>query len=285
MNEYVISFILMGVITSLPEIFIGIASVVTNAPLISVGNIMGANFANITLTLGLVAILANGVDISRQVSRRVFWLSLLLTLLPSFLIFGGGISRLEGLLLCFIFLAYIAIFSYDAEFLEKSVPHIPYGIHYFSDIYPSLINLFLGLITLVASSIFIVFFIGDLAGYLAVDIILFSTVFLGLITTLPELFFGIRGALLQHPSLALGNIVASTVFNATAIIGAVSIISPTIIHPAGNSPLILNAIFMIAGFFFLSIFSYTGSKITRTEGKLLVFLYLLFLVSVLVFLI
>jgi cation:H+ antiporter len=283
MNEYVVSFALMGVVTSIPEIFIAVASVMQKVPLISVGNIIGANFANITLALGLVVILSDGIDLARQVSKRVFWISLLLTLLPAFLIFGGGISRLEGLILCLLFIGYLMIFSYDSDFLEKSVPHIPYGVHYFRDAYPTFINLVSGLLILILSSVFIVIFASGIASAMSLNLVIFGAVFLGFFTTLPELFFGIRGALLRHPLLSVGNLLASAVFNATAIIGVLSVVSPTTMQPTTNSSLVANAGFMVVAFVLLSIFSYTGSKITRLEGILLMSLYGLFLISNLVF--
>lgn len=283
MNEYVISFVLMGVVTSIPEIFIAIASIMQKVPVISVGNIIGANFASMTLALGLVAIFSEGIDISRQVSKRVFWLSLLITLTPAFLVFGGGISRMDGLLLCLMFLAYLVVFSYDSSFLEKSVPHVPYGVHYFSDAYPTFINLISGLVILILSSVFIVIFCSSIAISMSLNLVIFGATFLGLITTLPELFFGIRGALLRHPLLSLGNLLASAVFNGTAIVGLLSVISPTVIKSSTNSVLVINAGFMISAFLLLSIFSYTNSKITRLEGSLLVSLYLLFLTTNLIF--
>ncbi|MDO8493536.1 MAG: hypothetical protein Q7S19_03280 [bacterium] len=279
LNECVLSFMLLGIITSLPEIFIATASVITNNPLLSIGNIIGANFTNITLAIGLVAYLSGGIDLSGQVSKRVFWISFMLVLMPSFLVLGGGLSRFDGLLLCLMFLAYIIVFSYDGQFLEKSAPHVPYGVHYFSEVYPSLINLTLGLLILVLSSIFIILFTAGLTSYWPIDLILFSTVVLGLATTLPELFFGMRGAIMQHSSLAMGNILASTVFNSTVIIGLLAIVSPTATNSLTAGPVILTSSFTFLAFILLSVFSYTGSRINRTEGVLLMSLYFLFITS------
>lgn len=283
MNEYIVSFVMLGIITSIPELSIAIAAIITSTPLLSVGNILGANFANITLALGLLAMLSSGIDMSRKVSKRVFWLSLLMALMPSFLVFGGGISRIDGLLLWALFVAYFILFARDANFLEESVPHIPYGVHYFSDVYPSVLKLLVGLLILILSSIFIVLFAGGLASYFSISLVVFGVIFLGLATTLPELFFGIRGAILQHPSLSLGNILASMVFNGTIIIGALSIASPTVLSASSNGLLYLNATFMIFAFILLSVFSFVSSRITRLEGVLLISLYLLFLVTVFIF--
>ena len=278
LNEYFISFLLMGIVTSIPEFFISLASIVTNTPLISVGNIIGANFVNITLVLGLVAIFSNGISLSGLVSKRVFWLSFLLSILPPLLVLGGGISRSDGFLLCFMFLIYLVLFCYDGRFLEKSVSYLPYGADYFREIYSDVTKLLIGLAFMIPSSLFIVFFTMDLVNYLSISLLFFAILFLGLITTLPELFFGVRGAILRHPALALGNILASLVFNGTVIMGFLSIISPIVIRPLAGNLLLLNSAFMILAFVFLSIFSYTRSRISRLEGVLLVLIYFLFII-------
>ncbi len=280
MNEYIISFVVMGAITSIPEIFIAIASIITNTPLISIGNILGANFANITLVLGIVALVSGGIEISGQISKRIFWLSLFLSLLPSVLIFNGGINRSGGIFLCLIFLIYLILFSSDGKFFERSLSHIPYRPEYFGEAYLSLTNLIFGIPILILSSIFITIFGLSLANSLSVDLLFTGVVFLGLLTSLPELFFGLRGAILRHPSLSLGNILAAIVFNGTFIIGMVAIVSQTTIRASGDL-FKLNVIFMLVAFLFLSIFSYISSRISRLEGILLILIYLLFITSAL----
>lgn len=277
-NDYIVSFILLGVITSLPEMFIGLISTIAKVPLISVGNIIGANFANVTLVLGAVAILSDGIDLHALLSKRVFWLSCLLALLPPLLIFSGGVSRQDGLMLCTIFLAYCVVFARDANFFHRSRQHVPFSAHYGKEVYSSLHDLAIGIPLIILSSIFIVMFSTSLATYFSVDLIFVGTVFFGLITTLPELLFGMRSGILRHPSLALGNVLASVAWNSAFVLGMLSVVSPSIVNLSGRS-LFLNAGFTFVAFVLLSIFSYTGSKINRAEGILLVSLYLLFFIS------
>ncbi|MBI3633111.1 MAG: sodium:calcium antiporter [Candidatus Vogelbacteria bacterium] len=277
-NEYIITFILVGAATSLPEIFVSVASFITNSPAVSVGNVIGANLANITLVLGIVAFLAGGIDIGNKIPKKIFWVSFVLALLPSVLVFGGGINRLDGVVLCLIFLAYVYVFVSEAELFEKPARHLPYGVHFFSDLFSNVKNLIIGLALLSFSALFIVFFGSSFADYLSLNTLFFSTIFLGLVTTLPELLFGIRSAILNHPALAMGNILGSVVFNSTVIPGVLSILS-TAQTTISNSTFLINSFFTFIAFFFLSIFSYSGSKISRNEGLLLILLYVLFFIS------
>ncbi len=280
-NEHILSFLLIGALTSIPEIFIATASILIGTPLISIGNIIGANFVTITLAIGLVAYISGGIDLSGQISKRVFGLSILLTLLPSFLVFGGGISRLDGVLLLFMFAMYLFLFSHDSGSLKRLAIHVPFRAQYFKEAYLSFIGLSWALPILFLSSIFIVLFSAGISRELSIPPIFFGIVILGVITTLPELFLGLRGAVLQNPSLALENILAGAVFNGTVVLGVLSIISPTEGKLAYAGPVLFNAIFMAVAFIFLAIFSYTNSRISRTEGVLLMSIYLLFFVSAL----
>ncbi len=282
LNEYLISFFLISIVTSIPGIFITFASIIAKVPAISVGNILGANLANITISIGLVSLFANGIEIPKNVSSRIFWASFLIALLPSILIQNGGITRFDVIILIFIFLAYSYVFSRDAGFLEKTVPHIPYRAHFFTDTISSLTHLFFGLIILTLSCFFIVIFGTGLATYLSIDLIFFGTIFLGLITTLPELFFGIKSAILRHPALAMGNILGSIVFNATISVALIAFLSPTIIGYNASPSFILSCIFLLIAFIFLGIFSYSNSRISRSEGVLLISIYILFAVTLFV---
>ncbi len=278
LNEHILSFLLIGALTSIPEIFIALASIMIGSPLLSIGNIIGANFVAITLAIGLIAYISGGIDLSGQISKRVFGLSLLLTLLPSFLVFGGGISRFEGVLLLFMFVMYLTLFSYDSGSLKRLAIHVPFRAQYFKEAYSSFISLSWGLPTLFLSSIFIVLFSANISHELLINPIFFGIVLLGIVTTLPELFLGLRGAVLQNPSLALENVLAASVFNGTVVLGILSIISPTEGKLISVDPILFNAVFMTIAFILLSIFSYTNAKISRAEGALLMSLYLLFFV-------
>jgi cation:H+ antiporter len=59
-------FIILSVSTSLPELFVAIQSALTNVSNFSVGNVFGANISNITLVIGLAAILSKKEVIFRK---------------------------------------------------------------------------------------------------------------------------------------------------------------------------------------------------------------------------
>src|SRR6056297_2028933 len=77
-SEFAISFILAGLATSLPELFIGIIAAIKHTSILSLSNIFGSNIANITLVLGLTVIIAKSVSTkSRMVNRNLFYVFIL----------------------------------------------------------------------------------------------------------------------------------------------------------------------------------------------------------------
>jgi len=70
-SEFVIAFILAGIATSLPELFVGISSALNKTPILSLSNVIGSNIANITLILGITIILLKGLNIKIKTIRAI----------------------------------------------------------------------------------------------------------------------------------------------------------------------------------------------------------------------
>src|SRR6056297_2937408 len=73
-SEFVIAFVLAGLATSLPELFIGILSAVDKVSVLSLSNIFGSNISNLTLILGLGVIVAKKIySSSRMLNRNLIY--------------------------------------------------------------------------------------------------------------------------------------------------------------------------------------------------------------------
>src|SRR3989344_2684285 len=95
--EFVIAFVLVAVATSMPELFVGISSAAQGVSTLSLGNIFGANLANMTFVIGIAAIIAKKIPRNGDLSKQNFWLTAALVFFPLFLAFDGVISRADGL--------------------------------------------------------------------------------------------------------------------------------------------------------------------------------------------
>lgn len=276
-SEFVIAFILMSFATSIPELFIGISSAIEKVPVFSFGDVLGANFINITLVIGLVAILNNGIKTESKISQKNLWFIFFIALLPILFALDGVVSRIDGLILIASFLFYLFRLLGEKEYFSKVLNGVKIDFEIFSKVFKEMFSFVLGILILIASSALLVFSGKNIASLIDMDVLTFSILFVALGTTLPELTFGIRASLLKHNEMTLGNSIGSVAFNSSFVIGIVSIIKPIEIHKASMFFLIIS--FLLASFLLFNLFIYTRSHISRREGFILVFIYLFFIVS------
>lgn len=276
-SEFTIAFILMSFATSIPELFIGISSSLGGVPDFSFGNILGANFINITLVIGLIAFFNNGLAIESKISQKKFWFIFLIAFLPILLALDGVVSRIDGLLLILFFFIYIFNLFGERVYFTKVVNGIKIDSEMVYKTFKNISSLSLGILILLASTIILVWSGKILAGNLQIGILAFGIIFVAIGTTLPELVFGVRASMLKHESMATGNSIGSVAFNSGFIVGLVSIIKPINI-PNGPNFLVVSA-FLIIALLLLNVFIYTKSNISRRESLVLILLYIIFLIS------
>jgi len=80
-SVFAISAILIALGTCLPEIVVAVTSALGGRAALSLGNVLGANIANISLVVGLSAFLLGGVNIrapSLKKDLRLVWLAVAL---------------------------------------------------------------------------------------------------------------------------------------------------------------------------------------------------------------
>ena len=107
-KSFVISSVLMGFSTSLPETFIGVTSALHNEPELILGVVIGSNIIALTIVVGVGAILTNGLTLRKKAVQKSTVSAILYSLLPFFLIRDGSISRTDGIILLVAFIFYFS---------------------------------------------------------------------------------------------------------------------------------------------------------------------------------
>ena len=62
-SEYVVGFIILAFATSVPELFVGIASALEKNTALALGTVIGSNIANLTIIIGIPILLVKGMKI------------------------------------------------------------------------------------------------------------------------------------------------------------------------------------------------------------------------------
>lgn len=291
-SEFTLAFILMSFATTLPEFAIGLNSAFSGEPLISLGNIFGANILNLSLVLGLVALISKSmiIDRSSPSHHHKTWLTFFVGISPVILLLDKELSRLDGLILIIVFFLYLSrlfhlkeIFEHRKSFWISFIDRFEHrvdglGLKYF-------FKNFLIFIVSVSIVLFSAFFVVNAAEAISFKIgiseLLVGVFVVAFGTTLPELSFGIRAALKKHEGLSLGNLFGATAFNSTWILGLVALIHP--IKVADSASFWLSVGAMVLVLFLANLFLRTRDAITHREGIILIGVYILFVISQIIF--
>src|SRR3989344_4188863 len=109
LRGFIVASVIMAFSTSIPELFVGINSALLKTPIISLGNVIGSNIVDITLVIGIAALLARG-KLKYKDSKTNIDLLFILAALPLILMgFGNELSRLDG----FVLIAVFGLYTYS----------------------------------------------------------------------------------------------------------------------------------------------------------------------------
>lgn len=274
-SEFIISFLLVAVATSLPEIFVAITSSVHQSPTLSLGNVFGANIINLTLILGLIAILGRGLKVedSSFGPKNIVYIGLI-AIYPAILALDGVVSRFDGIALLLLFSIY-SIFSVIRGKKFDKISEIYNGSSK-KGLVKYIIYFSFGIILLIISAEVIVRLAQILAINLHLPLILIGLILVSLGTTLPELTFGLRAVIKKHKEMSLGTCLGTIVTNSTLALGLAAIIYP--IRIINFSVFLLIALFLLLAIVLFFTLFCSRSKLSWQEGMVLIIFYFVFLI-------
>ncbi len=284
LTEFTIGFILVAIGTSLPEMFVGVMSALEGVPSFSVGNVIGSNILDLTLVIGVAALLAKNINIESKIVRRDVIYMLVMTLLPVILLIDhyfwhmlglfpnmiSGLSRLDGFILLSAFVYYLYVLIKQEPKFSKVGEHTSR-----KDAIKNMIIFLASLVLLLVSAHFVV----EYAKLLSIDLdlspVLIGIFIISLGTSLPELVFETKAVLTGHQSMAIGDLIGSVISNSTVVLGITAIIMPISVNPAIYFS---STLFMLFSAFIFFTLAESDNKISWTEGVSLLMLYILFII-------
>ncbi len=270
----VIGLTVVSFATSAPELIVSVYSALTGHPDMAIGNVIGSNIANISLVLGLTALV---YPLSFKKRLYQFDIPVMLTACVLFAIFlftNALLEAWEG----FVFIVMLGLLtlyliqkSRKQELLSKEV-HV------------NSVSLFKLSFYLVSGGTFLYFgshFLVNGASGLAREIglseriISVSIVAFG--TSVPELAASIIAALKKQKDLSIGNLIGSNIFNVLAVLGITSIVKPIAVL---DESLITNDIWWMLGISVLLyplMFLFKKDHFGRVEGLVLLMVYTIYI--------
>lgn len=266
LSKYTVGFIIVAIISILPETFISINAAIEGIPSFGLGMLFGSNIADLTLIFAIIIFLAGrGLKIESKILKNHTVYPFIL-LLPLVLGFNGHFSRIEGVALILTG----GIFYYLAlrSGIDGAVPS-----NNGNGRWKSFLMLIFSMIVLLAGAHFTVTSATSIANYAGVSPILIGMLIVGLGTTMPELFFSLKSVKKRDDSLAVGDILGTVLADATIVVGILAVVNP---FSFPIKIIYITGLFMVIASFVLFHFMQSGRTLSRREAWMLFIFWLVF---------
>ena len=278
-STLVVGMTVVSFVTSSPELFVSIKSALNGLTDITFGNVIGSNIANITLVLGLTAIVFR-INITKQTIKINFPVMFL-----AFILFGsvlylfGEINLITGIvfvLLLIVFTLFLIKISREEHTQLSDEDKEKYEKARKTPLVQSILYMLVGIMLLMYGSEFLVNGVQSIARLFEWDDRIVSVSLVAIGTSLPELATSLVAAFRKESNLAIGNLIGSNIFNVLAVLGITSIITPIKMI---DENLFTDYIWMMMSVIILGFFIYVFSKkqVSKTEGFLLLVFYIVFM--------
>ena len=257
--------------TSSPELSVSINAALAGKPQIGLGDALGSNVVNVALILAL-ALLISGIQSPRDSIKRDFPVALLIPIITGVLFLDGELSRLDGLLMLGMFIAWLVAAVIEAR-KQRSAAGEVIGEH---RRWLVVVLCVTGLAFLVAAGNLIVAGARGIAISFGIDEFIIGATIVAVGTSVPELATAVIAKLRGHDEVGLGTILGSNIFNGLLIVAVAAMIHPITV------PWREVAIALVFGLVAL-VFAYPTRKgfIERRRGILLLVLYVVYLATIL----
>ncbi len=280
--------ILVALSTSLPELFVTLASVVEKKPEIALGTLLGSNVADLSIIIGGATLLAGSLPIVGDYWRFELAAAFVAGISPILLMMDGDLSRMDGAVLIVIYIIYLSDLISDGKRKHLARTGSAHGRILLRIGKGELVNrgvpvieMILGIIILLVSGNWLVKIGAVMAADWGVPVGVVGLLIISVGTSLPELFLSAGAIMKRNVALVLGNILGSVVTNATLIIGVLAFFHPFPIERTGGYALVNMAFVVIFGLFWM--FTSSRRKLERREGLILVGVFVTFVGLVLLF--
>ena len=270
-SPFIIAGTLVAFGTSAPELFVSLEASSEGSPGAALGNILGSNFANVFLALGMAALI-QVIKMPKNMKSADIIVLLVSTVVFVFVLLNiSAVSKWLGFAFIITLLLYVFFtLKNNKEDNLKNTDPINISIQKSSFFFIlGLIGVVLGSDLLVKGAIDIAKNFGIREAIIGVGVLAFGT-------SLPELATSVIAAIKKESNIAIGNIVGSSIFNILAIGGATLLASNkydlenTVINIYDLFPFILATLILVLFFKF-------KFTITKLYGFFLVIFYILWI--------
>ncbi|MGL5314333.1 MAG: calcium/sodium antiporter [Peptostreptococcaceae bacterium] len=276
----VIGLTIVAMGTSAPEAAVSITSSLAGQNDMSVANIVGSNFFNILIVLGVSSLLAT-LPVEKNTIKKDTPFLILVSLMMLLFTYDLNITRFEGLLLLAVFVYFIINTIMNAKSssnddqthdVETAIDADVIAVQDTSMVKTILISV-IGIVGIVLGGDLVVDSASSIASAFGMSSNLIGLTIVAVGTSLPEFVTSVMAIRKGETEIAIGNVVGSNLFNILFILGLASTISPISISILA----LIDVIFMIFITILLYLFMKKQNSLTKVNGIIFIVLYVAYL--------
>jgi cation:H+ antiporter len=245
----------------------------------AVGNVIGSNILNLLLILGLCALI-KPIPIKLKEVARDYWISVLaaVALLVMVVVFNDSIPRIGSFALFAVFVAYMIILVRQALKNRNTEEDTTKSGDNSKSLFRSVCFAVLGAALIVAGGQLTVINATSIALTLGITERVIGLTVVAIGTSLPELVTSLIACKKGENAIAIGNVVGSNIFNIMFVLGLSGIIMPLTV----DGGMIIDIAVLIAGSLAVLPLAFTGKRVVRFEGLVMVLMYAAYMVYIIV---
>ncbi len=279
-----LTIVAMG--TSAPEAAVSITAAIGGQNDISIGNVIGSNFFNLLMVIGVCA-LFRPMKVDKNILRNEFPMAILIQLLllvmclDTFL-FGKdtmSVGRVDGLILVLLFCGFIALQIRNAKKASKITNDaVPAGDDEIKIMSPLKSGIFIviGIICIIAGGNLVVNSASEIARTFGLSENFIGLTIIAMGTSLPELVTSIVASKKGENDLALGNVVGSNLCNILLVLGASAAIHPVTVGIFSIYDLIILSVVSIIAYVLVCL----KKEVRWGKGLIFVLMYAAYMVYI-----
>lgn len=279
----VIGLTIVAMGTSAPEAAVSITSSLAGQNDMSVANVVGSNFFNILMVLGVSAIIAKLPVQKETIKKDTPFLIIVSAML---LVFGLDLkmNRVEGLIFLSLFVYFLinTVKSAKNSIKEESKVDNEIAITADTDVSEieeismpkTILICILGIVGIVMGGDMVVDSATSIATAFGMSANLVGLTIVAVGTSLPEFVTSVVAIKKGETEIAIGNVIGSNIFNILLVLGLAITISPITISTLA----LIDIIFMVIITILLYLFIKKDCSLVKKQGVILVAIYIAYMI-------
>jgi cation:H+ antiporter len=266
--------IILGLITTLPEMAVGINAIMSGLPKIALGNLLGGIMILLGLILGVSLILNRGIETDGKI--RNFLPIILYLFLPMILCLDGLLNFLDGI---FIIIAYFGVTYYFYLSQKHLSVHVDIEVAEKKAL-KSLFLIILGIVAIIVLSDVIMRATQIILAQLAIPTFILGLLIFAVGTNLPEITLALKSWQRKVKELSMSNLLGSAMAN-MLVLGLFACFREIAVELNFSFYVFIGLLGLLFGL--LVYFYKTNKELSRKEGMVLLSIYALFVVLEIIF--